>query len=162
MDIYAETTIHRQITSNPDKIKQIFLVAFLVPVLLGIFVHMLFFILAAITGLMYLWTRRNVEMDLDYILVNDELEIARILRQKSRTRMALVNLRNVILIAPKDAEELAPFEKVLPKDFSEGDPSKPPYIMVCQINGEPRRFAMQFPEDMLEMIRRQIPDRVIK
>ena len=161
MEIYCEKTIHRQITSNPDKIKKFFLALFLLPLFLGIVFSGWFFIPAAIMAFMYIWTLKNVEMDYDYLLVNKELEIDRVLAGSSRKHILTLDLGQVLLIAPKGAEELEPYEGILLKDFSAANPSDPPYIVVCLIYGEKRRLAVQFPDDMIQLIRRQIPDRVI-
>ncbi len=161
MEIYCEATIHRQITPNPDKIKQLFLALFLLPLFLGVMFTPWFFVPAGIMGLMYWWTVRNVEMEYDYLLVNHEFEIDRVLGGKSRRHILTLDLGQVIFIAPKGAEELEAFDTVLMKDFSASDPDVVPYIVVCYIGGEKRRLAVQFPDDMIQMIRRQIPDKVI-
>lgn len=162
MEIYSEATVHRQITSNPQKIKNLFLGAFLLPLALGILMHPLWFILAAITGLMYVWTLKNTDLEYDYILVNDELQIDRVLSGKSRKNMAMIHLGQVLQIAPYGAPELDGYVKVISKDYSAGDYENPPYILVYTKDGLTFRVAIQFPEEMLELIRKQIPDKVIK
>ena len=157
MDIYAEATIHRQLTRKPKAIQNFFFAFFA----LMVFLALRFFIPAFIFFLMYRWTAKNLDLEYDYILVNNELDIDRVLGGKARRRMITINLGQVLVLAPLGAPELEQYSKLLLKDYSAADPENPPYIAVCAIEGGGRRYALQLNGEMLEMIRRQIPGKVI-
>ena len=161
MELYAEATIHRQITRNPNAIQNFFFAFFALMVFLALMFHLLFLIPAFILFLMYRWTKKNLDLEYDYTLVNNELDIDRVLGGKARRRMVTINLGLVLLLAPLGAPELEQYSKLLLKDYSAADPENPPYIAVCAIEGGGRRYALQLNSEMLDMIRRQIPSRVI-
>lgn len=161
MDIYAEATIHRQLTRKPKAIQNFFFAFFVLMLFLALRFHLLFLIPTFIFFLMYRWTRKNLDLEYDYTLVNNELDIDRVLGGKARRRMVTINLGQVLVLAPLGAPELERHSKLLLKDYSAADPENPPYIAICAVEGGGRRFALQLNHEMLELIRKQIPSKVI-
>lgn len=161
MDFYAETTIHRQLTRNPKAIQNFFFALFALMAFFALMFHLLFLIPAFILFLMYRWSKKNLDLEYDYTLVNNELDIDRVLGGKARRRMVTIKLSQVIVLAPLGAPELERHSKLLLKDYSASDPENPPYIVVCAVDGGGRRFALQLNDEMFELIRKQIPSKVI-
>lgn len=161
MEFYAEATIHRQLTRNPSAIQNFFFAFFALMVFLALMFHLLFLIPAFIFFLMYRWTKKNLDLEYDYTLVNNELDIDRVLGGKARRHMETINIGQVLMLAPLGAPELEQYGKLLLKDYSAADPENPPHIAVCAVEGGGRRYALQLNGEMLDLIRRQIPGKVI-
>lgn len=161
MEFYAEKTVARRIVENPAQIKRFFVVLLLVTLALGLFVHMLFWIASVIVLFMYLWCRANLEVEFDYTLVNMDLDIDKVIRGKKRRRLMTLELKDVLLVAPKESDALDNYYHLPIVDISSGDPNAFFYIVVCNYRGEKRRLQMELSQEMLRAMRLQIGSKVV-
>ena len=139
MEYYAETTVTRRIVENPTPVKRFFLILLAITLVLGL-VHMLFWIASVIVLLMFLWCRSNLEVEFDYILVNMELFLDKVILSKKRKHLMTLQLKDVLIVAPKGSDALDNYYHLPLVDISSGDPNCPCYIIVCVYHGEKRRL----------------------
>lgn len=161
MDIYAETTIHRQITTNPKIIQHFFFSLVVLSVFLMLMFSLWLFVLVLITLYMFIWTLKNLDLEYDYVLTNEDFDIDRVIGGKSRKHMITIKLGQVALIAPYGSDALRRYGNIILKDYSCGRLDNPPYIFICNVNGTNCRIAVQLNEEMLTLIQKQIPQKVV-
>ena len=161
MEFYAETTVTRRIVENPTPVKRFFLILLAATLALGLLVHMLFWIASVIVLLMFLWCRSNLEVEFDYILVNMELFLDKVILSKKRKHLMTLQLKDVLIVAPKGSDALDNYYHLPLVDISSGDPNRPCYIIVCVYHGEQRRLQLELTQEMLRAMRLQIGSKVV-
>lgn len=161
MEFYAETTVARRVVENPAQVKRFFLALIVLTLLLGLLVHMLFWIATVIFFFMFLWCRRNLELEFDYTLVNLELDIDKVILGKKRKHVMTISLADVLIVAPKGSEELEDYSHFPLFDFSSGDRNSPCYVIACVYFGQKRRLQLQLSQQMLQAMKMQIGSKVV-
>ena len=161
MEFYAEATVTRRIVENPAQVKRFFLILVWVTLALGLILHMLFWIVTVILFLMYLWCGSNLEVEFDYTLVNMELDLDKVIRGKKRRHLMTLELKDVLIVAPKESDALDNYYHLPLLDVSSGDPNGPCYILVCIYHGEKRRLQLELSQEMLRAIKMQIGSKVV-
>lgn len=159
MDVYSEVTISKKLARNPQRVQKALRIVAAVVTFSGIFVFLLF-IPAAILWIIYFLSTRFLEVDYEYIQVNDEMDIDLVMGNVTRKNMLSFSLSDVIVAAPWDSESLERFAALKPMDFSARDPKNPPYIMICNVNGQTKKLYLQLNEKMLKTLKMQIPAKV--
>ena len=160
MEFYAETTVVRRIVENPAPVKRFFLIILAITLTLGL-LHMLFWIASLIVLFMYLWCRSNLEVEFDYTLVNMELDLDKVIRGKKRRHLMTLELKDVLVVAPKESDALDNYYHLPLLDFSSGDPNCLCYVIVCIYHGEKRRLQLELSQEMLRAMRLQIGSKVV-
>ncbi len=161
MEFYAETTVARRIVENPAPVKRFFLFLLFTTLMLGLLVHMLFWIASVIVLFMFLWCRSNLEVEFDYTLVNMELDIDKVVRGKKRRHLMTLELKDILIAAPKESDALDNYYHLPLVDLSSTNPNRSCYIIVCIYNGEKRRLQMELTQEMLRAMRLQIGSKVV-
>lgn len=159
MDIYSEVTISKKLARNPKRIQNALRILAAVVTALGIFVFLLF-IPAAILWIIYFLSTRFLEVDYEYIQVNDVMDIDMVMGNVARRNMLTFSLNEVVVVAPWDSDTLGRFGSLKPMDFSARDPRNPPYVMICTVNGQLKKLYLQLNEKMLKTLKMQIPAKV--
>ena len=159
MDIYSEVTVSKKLAKNPKKLQNILKITAAIVTFLGIFVFFLF-IPAAILWIIYFFSTRFLEVDYEYIQVNDNMDIDMVMGNVARRNMVTFSLNEVILVAPWDSDTLGRFGSIKPMDFSARDPRNRPYVMICNLNGQTKKFYLQLNDKMLKTLKMQIPSKV--
>ena len=161
MEFYEETTVSRRVVENPEQVKRFFLILMVVTLALGLFVHMLFWIATVLLFFMYLWCRRNLEVEFDYTMVNMELDLDKVILGKKRKHMMTIELDNILAVAPVASEALEEYSHIPLFDFSSGSFDSQSYIIVCIYYNQKRRLKLDLTQQMLRAIRSQIGSKVI-
>lgn len=105
---------------------------------------------------------QRVNLEYEYLYVNGELDIDKILARTKRKKVFSCNIRDVEIVAPEGSPELRPFSSVKPKDFSSNLPNHKVYEMVLIENGEKTRIIFEPNETILEGMRFLAPRKVIR
>ncbi len=159
MDVYSEVTISKKLARNPQRVQKALRTVAAIVTFSGILVFVLF-IPAAILWILYFLSTRFLEVDYEYIQVNDEMDIDLVMGNVARKNMLSFSLSDVIVAAPWDSETLESFAALKPMDFSARDPKNPPYIMICNVNGQTKKLYLQLNEKMLKTLKMRIPVKV--
>ena len=116
MDVYSEVTISKKLARNPQRVQKALRTVAAIVTFSGIFVFVLF-IPAAILWILYFLSTRFLEVDYEYIQVNDEMDIDLIMGNVARKNMLSFSLSDVIVAAPWDSETLESFAALKPKFY---------------------------------------------
>ena len=161
MDIYTESTVSRRLCASPRAVKRFFLILTLLAVALIVVLYV-----GCNVGfkflLMFLWCRKNLEVEFDYIHANDELDIDKVIMGKRRKHILTVRLSQVLLFAPKMSDALDPYMTLPVMDFTSMSGSRDCYVMVCVANNLKRRLILEPDEKMLNSLRTKIRDVMIE
>lgn len=161
MDVYTEVTIPRRLSRDPAKTKRRLWIACLVMTFLGVMVSFYLLIPAVILWIIYIFAKRLVEFDFEYIQTNDTLDIDMVMGGFSRRNMMTLSLSQVLIIAPWGAEELEEFADIKPLDYSARNPNNRPYVLVCVVKEQRKKLYLQLNEKMLTSLKQVIPQKVI-
>ena len=161
MDIYTEVTVPRRLARDPAKTKYRIWIACLVMTFLGIMISFYLLIPAVILWIIYLFAKRLLEFDFEYIQTNDTFDVDMVMGGFSRRNMMTFSLSQVLVVAPWDAEELEEFEYIKPVDYSARDPRNRPYVMICVVREQKKKLYLQLNDKMLHSLKQMIPQKVI-
>ena len=115
-------------------------------------------ILGFLTYLLY--QRTNLEYE--YLYVNGDLDIDRIMARTRRKKVFSCNVRDMEIVAPVGSPELRPFANVKAKDFSSNMANHKVYEMILIVNGEKTRILFEPNDTILEGMRMLAPRKVIR
>lgn len=125
----------------------------------------LFMIPAIVFGVLwYLFAFRS-EVEFEYTYYDGELRFAKIRNKSRRKKIAIINMEDVIQIAPKGDRSTYKYEndKNLPfKNIASGDPSAKVYELIGKGEKGNVRYEFEPDEDMLNEIMIKYPRVVIK
>lgn len=134
-------------------------------IVIGIFVTLfggLFSILGvvAVAGMIFLFPRLNIEYE--YVFVDGQIDFDRITGKAKRKTMLRVDMEQVEIVAPEGSHALDGYTYVqsVTKDFSSGDKTKKPYIIVAQVEDKKYKIAFEPTEKMLAMMKQKSPRKI--
>ncbi len=165
-DVFKEQLVARQ-ASNQDKLKVIAIwVGAIVVGLITIFVVGTLIgsiaLVAAIYGAMYYSSQFKKEHE--YALTNNELDIDVIYNKQRRKELVSCDIKKIDVMASiKDEQHKGAFEraqKVI--DASDGHETADTYAILAPIKGELTKILLTPNEDMLNLIYKQAPHKVMK
>lgn len=161
MDVYSEVIVSRNLVRNPQAIQKALKTTGWILLIAGVVVSFLLFIPAALVWILYFIANRVLEVDYEYMLTNDEMDLELVLGGKTRKNMLSFSLSQVLIIAPWESTELEPYTHLKPMDMSARDPWNRPYVLVCTVGGEKKKVYLQLNDDMLHKLKMMIPGKVI-
>lgn len=122
------------------------------------------FLMAGLYFLYDYFSRR----DYRYTLEDGKLTIEVIRGERAQRTVHELDLRNLIVVAPHDADAVAPYRKgaaegKLPKfDYTSYDDAIPYYTMIITEDGRKEKFLLDLSDEMLEAMFRMAPAKVIR
>lgn len=160
-DFYTEQLVKKQTT-----MKDIFLKALLVAVAIAsVFTIFIFPVgilipVIVITAVVFLIRRLNVEYE--YLYVNGDLDIDKIMNKSKRKRIFSGNIGNMELLAPEGSPELGQYRGGRTLDFSSGIQEAERYVFVTVDNGQVSRVIFEPNDTIIEGIFLMAPRKVIR
>ena len=127
----------------------------------GVMLSFYLLIPAVIMWIVYLFAKRLLEFDFEYIQTNDTMDIDIVMGGFSRRTMMSFSLSQVLIVAPWGAEELQPFDGLKGVDYSLRDPQNRPYVIICVVKEQRKKLYLQLNDKMLETLKQIIPQKVI-
>lgn len=131
---------------------------------LGLFVHsgamilLLAFLIADVILLPKLILRKHVEYE--YTYVNGSIDIAAVYSKQDRKELLSVDLEKAECVAPRGSAHLGEYgETYREADYSAGDGTNPPYVIV--LGGEDKKkILLQLNQEMIDDLRARMPRKV--
>ncbi len=119
-------------------------------------------LLLAIGAAYFIFPMLSVEYE--YLVVNDQMSIDKIMGQKRRKRVWEGSLEQVEILAPLDSYLLKDAEKKDMKalDFSSRQPGAKVYGMICQTGGVSTKLLLEPNEKILNHLWQRAPRKVVK
>lgn len=114
--------------------------------------------LAVACGVAYYFISLRVNVEYEYLYVDKELQIDRILAKSKRKRMETLDLKQLEILAPARSHELDSYRngKYAKADYTSGDETKERYILV--VSGKQIMFEPS--EEMVKTIKMFAPRKV--
>lgn len=160
-DFYTEQLVKKQTT-----MKDVFIKALLVAVaIVSVFVVLMFPValivpVVVIAAVVFLIRRLNVEYE--YLYVNGDLDIDKIMNKAKRKRVFSANIDNFELLAPEGAEALNQFRNARVVDYSSGSADGRRYVLVVAENGQVTKLVFEPNDEIIEGVFLMAPRKVIK
>lgn len=156
--LYAEAGVKRKETTKSMLLRALLVMGIVIGALLvmiGSYIGIAGIILVIVT--VFLFPRLNIEYE--YVFVDGQLDFDRITGKAKRKTMLRIDLEQVDIIAPEGSHALdsynnGTYEK---KDYSSGDKSVKPYIIIANKEDRKYRIAFEPNEKMLAMIKQKSP-----
>lgn len=156
--LYAEAGVKRKETTKSMLLRTLLVMGIVIGVLLvlvGSYIGMAGIVLVIV--MVFLFPRLNIEYE--YVFVDGQLDFDRITGKAKRKTMLRIDLEQVEIIAPEGSHALDSYNNVSyeKKDFSSGDKSIKPYIIIANKENQKYRVAFEPNEKMLAMIKQKSP-----
>lgn len=156
--LYAEAGVKR-IDNTKTLILRILMILGIVigvfMVLIGSFFSVIGLVLIVV--MIFLFPMLNVEYE--YIFVDGQFDFDRIFGKSKRKTALRVDMDQIEIIAPKGSHELDSYNNInaINLDFSSGNKSVKPYIIIAVLENKKYRIAFEPTEKMLSMIKQKSP-----
>lgn len=134
-DLYIELLVKKKKTSADTLMKALLIGGTVLLVLAGLFVHPIILIGAIAMGVLDYFKLPALNLEYEYLYVNGELDIDKIMSKQKRKRVGTYDMKNVELVAPKNSHELDSHRnrkdiKIL--DYSSMDENAKTFAMVVK------------------------------
>ncbi len=119
------------------------------------------------TGLYFLYDILS-KRDYEYILENNILEIDLIRGKRFRTEAHVIDLQNLVVLAPHDHEAVAKYRKgassgnIRKYDYTSYDDAVPYYTMIAYENKKPVKLLLDLDDAFLAQLKQDYPERVYR
>lgn len=103
---------------------------------------------------------RRFDLEFEYLYVNGDLDIDKIMAKQKRKRVFETNVRNLEVIAPTGSVELQQYQRTKTYDFSSGREGAKTYEMVTTSQGQTVKIIFEPNQTILEGMKMLAPRKV--
>lgn len=160
-DFYTEQLIKKQ-TDAKDILKKVGLIALTVLSVLLVFVIPVGIILPVVMIVIDVLMFRNLNVEYEYVFVNGDLDIDKIMNKARRKRMFSVDADQMELLAPAGAVELMQYKKIKTYDYTSGKENAEIYVLIASNKGEKCKILFEPNETIVEGFFVKAPRKVIR
>ena len=164
-DLYQEILVKRN-TPVSDQIKKFGLIALTVFCFLGGLTIQPWFLVAGLgMAVVCYFVVPRFDLEYEYLYVNGELDIDKIMNKQKRKRCASYNIDQLEILAPSNSGELDRFRKkqdIKIKDYTSLDPQVPSYTLVFNQDKGQELLKLELNQAVVNDIRRIAPRKVVK
>lgn len=157
-----EILIKRKTNPVKSMIKYALLVVTVICLFLGMIGYLSLMLAGLILALVTYFFHLNSYVEFEYLYLNKELSVDRILAKAKRKRMAEYKLQRIEVLAPPNSHRLDSYQnkKCKAYDFSSGQEGSVPYVFVYSGEDEMSRVKLDMTDELLKAIRDVIPRKV--
>lgn len=159
--LYAESGVKRKDTVSTMAIRFLLILGIVFGVLLMLLGSFYAVIGVFIVVLMiFIFPRLNIEYE--YVFVDGQIDFDRISAKSKRKTMLRIDLEQVEIVAQQGSHALDGFTYVKSefKDFTSGNKTNKPYIIIANAEDKKYRIAFEPSEKMLSMMRQKSPRKI--
>ena len=156
-DFYTEQLIKKQ-TTGKDRMIKILLILLTVVSVLIIFIFPFGIILPV--ALIALFQRMDVEYE--YLFVNGDLDIDKIMHKARRKRVCSVNINDVEILAPADSGDARQYQRAKTQDYTSASGSKNVYALVVNEKGVLKKILFEPNDSIVEGFFLMAPRKVVR
>ena len=162
-DLYSELLVKKKRTAKDNLIKygMIGLTALLVAA--GLFLMPLLLIAAIVVGVAAYFIIPGTDLEFEYLFVNGELDIDKIMAKTKRKKVKTLNLQEADLMAPLNSHRMDYYngnQKLKVLDFSSGDTEHKRYAIIMRDGGETCKIIIEPDEALAKNMRNCAPSKV--
>lgn len=164
-DTYVEQVIKRTVTKQEVTVKNIMLVLLIFFAMTTIFVvHILCPVFLIVFGILYYRQMCRISTEYEYLYLQGTLEIDRVRFQSRRKNMAVINMPEVLAVAPAGSQKALAYDhgQMSVMHFESGDPQADTFVLIARMKGKGKQVKIFWEpnQKLLEAMKDSIPDRV--
>jgi hypothetical protein len=156
--LYAEAGVRRKETAVSMALRALMVVGAVIGVLLML-LGGLFGILGIIIIVLMVFLFPKLNIEYEYVFVDGQIDFDRISGKARRKTMLRIDMEQVDIIAPEGSHALDSYNnlQIERRDYSSGDKSNKPYVIIANKENKKYRIAFEPNEKMLSMIKQKSP-----
>ncbi len=134
-DLYIELLVKKKKTSADTMMKVLLIGGTVLVTLAGLLIHPLLLLGAVAMGVLDYFKLPGLDLEFEYLYVNGELDIDKIMSKQKRKRVGKYDIKNVELVAPKNSHDLDCYKNMKDikiKDYSSMEEQAKIYAMVVK------------------------------
>lgn len=161
-DSYIELLVKRKTSTAKMAIKIILAVIAAICLFLGLVGYLTLFFVGIIFALAAYYAHLGSCVEYEYLYLNKELSVDRILAKSKRKRMAEYDLQRMEVLAPANSHRLDSYnnKKYITYDFSSHEEDSKPYIFVYAGDNEVAKVKVDLTDELFKVIRDIAPRKV--
>lgn len=160
-DYYTEQLIKKRTTMKEIVIKA-FVTALTIVSVLVVFLFPLGILLPVILVVVDVVVFQRLNVEYEYLFVNGELDIDKIMNKSKRKRVFSVNVNDLELLAPADAPELRAHQGTKIFDYSSMNEGARVYAIIVIEKGQKKKVIFEPNDTIIEGFYMHAPRKVIK
>lgn len=128
----------------------------------GLIGYLTLMLVGIILALASYFAHLNSHVEFEYLYLNKELSVDRILAKSKRKRMAEFNLQRMEVLAPAHSHQLDSYKnkKCIAYDFSSRQEGSTPYVLIYSGENEISRVKLDMTDELFKAIRDVAPRKV--
>ncbi len=158
-DLYIELLVKKKRTATDTVLKTLLIALTVIAFLAGLLITPL--ALIVFVGLLVLdyFKLPGFDLEYEYLYVNGELDIDKIMSKQKRKRVGSFDMKNVEMVAPVKSHELDYYRngKVKVVDYSSGEENANVYAMLVKDDKEQKMVLFEPNQAILDDMRRIAP-----
>ena len=164
-DLYTAIIVKRKKTPKDTILKALLIAATVLAVLAALFttLGLIAFIVAVALGIADFFLIPTFDVEFEYLYVNGELDIDKIMSKQKRKRVYSVDIKNLELLAPTNSHALDSYNRrqdLKTLDFSSRDEQNKSYTMIVKGEKGLERVIFEPNEVILKDMKRVAPREV--
>ena len=162
-DTYSELLIKKEVTAKDKMIKVLLIALIALMAVAGLLITPLAFIAAIALGIAAYFVFPNLDLEFEYVYVNGELDIDKIMAKMKRKRAKSFELSKMEIMAPVKSHRLDyqnQNTKMKVYDFSSGNSSHKIFAMIISSDNELCKVLLEPDEELLKNIEKSCPRKV--
>ena len=162
-ELYSEFLVKKESTFKDALIKFGMIGLTVVAVAAGLFLNPLLLIVAIGLGVACYFIIPKTDFEYEYLFVNGELDIDKIMAKSKRKRVKSLNLTEADLIAPLNSHRMDYYngnQKMKVLDYSSGNPDHKRFGIIIRDGGEACKVIVEPDDAMANAIKNSAPSKV--
>lgn len=160
-DFYTEQLIKKQ-TGMKDLMIRALLVALTIVSVFAIFMFSFGLLITVILIIVDVIMFRSMNVEYEYLFVNGDLDIDKIMNKSKRKRLLSVSLDQLEILAPVGAVELMQYKKAKTYDYTSGEGNADQYALIVSNGGEIKQIIFEPNDTIIEGFFMKAPRKVIR
>lgn len=159
--LYAEAGVKRKDNAKTMALRVLLVLGVLLGIILMLIGGVIGVIgIALVIAIVFLYPRLNVEYE--YIFVDGQIDFDRITGKAKRKTIFKVDMEQVEIVAPESSHALDgyTYTQLDRKDFTSGDKSVKPYVIIANVEDKKCRIAFEPSEKMISMMKQKSPRKI--
>lgn len=161
-DLYSELLVKKERTIKDKLVKGGLIALVVICALVGIFMPFLFFVAIAL-GIAAYFIIPGTDLEFEYLFVNGELDIDKIMSKSKRKRVKSLNISECDLMAPLNSHRMDYYnsnQKLKVQDFSSGNPEHKRFAIIARDGADTCKVIIEPDETLAKTMRNTAPSKV--
>ncbi|MDO4678927.1 MAG: DUF6106 family protein [Eubacteriales bacterium] len=163
-DLYSELLVKKEPTAKDAIIKYGLIGVTAIFAFGGLFIHPLLLFGAIGLGIACYFIVPKTSLEFDYLFVNGELDITRVMSQSKRDKKSTnISLSEADLVAPVNSHRMDYYngnQKMKVYDFSSGNKDHKRFAIITRLNGENCKVIIEPDEALAHAMKNSAPSKV--